>query len=479
MQRRVNSTVLSRRDFLSAAAAGGSLVAIRPALGVQMPAPSQSPSGVRAGDWPMIGFDLHNTRFNPHEATISRESVARLKVKWTFELARDFIQSTPVAVGDAVYFSSYDGHIYAADAQTGKLKWKFNAWDLRPDEPQPDLRPPAARGEMRGSAFFENGRVYFGSGTGKVHCLDAATGREIWGTPLDPDARQNASHVSASPLVYQGKVFIGIASGRSQIVCLDAGTGAVRWRFYNVPGVPTGGGSVWTAPAIDTAQNIVYSVTGNPKAFPSGPLLFTESILAHDLDSGELLWFHQVRQRDPFDLDFNTHPLIFDTSHPYQRGLTLRRCVGAGTKAGGFHVFDRYTGALYWSSMPTNSGLALNAVAYAYDKIYLVSNSSARHRPALSVTVALHPYTGETLWWTPNSSNSQNTIAVANRLLFQGMMDGALQALDVETGEPLWTHKLPGPRQGGISVAQGTVYTSSGNQSKPPHVLYAFSVDGK
>jgi outer membrane protein assembly factor BamB len=141
--------------------------------------------------------------------------------------------------------------------------------------------------------------------------------------------------------------------------------------------------------------------------------------------------------------------------------------------------------------MVTNSGLALNATAFAYNKIYLVSNSIAapspsevdpqrrRHRGHLSVTVALHPYTGEVLWWTPNSSNSQNTIAVANRLLFQGLMDGTLQALHVETGEPLWSYQLPGPRRGGMSFANGTLYTTSGNVGKPPHILYAFSIDGQ
>jgi outer membrane protein assembly factor BamB len=137
----------------------------------------------------------------------------------------------------------------------------------------------------------------------------------------------------------------------------------------------------------------------------------------------------------------------------------------------------------------------LNAVAFAYEKIYLVSNSSPlaveetinalgqragrRSRGPLSVTVALHPYTGEVLWWTPNSADARNTIAVANRLLYQGTMDGVLQALHVETGEPLWTHQLPGPRQGGISVSRGVLYTSSGESRVPPHALHAFSVDGK
>ena len=486
---------VDRRRFLSnLALSSGVLAATRAARGLTLVQENYLPAGVRAGEWPMIGHDLHNTRFNPYEKTIESANVGKLKVKWTFELAGDFIQSTPVVVGDTIYVSSYDGHYYALDRETGEMRWKTDAWDLKPDEPAPDLRPPAAPGEQRGSAFFENGRIYFGSGTGKVHCMDAATGREVWGTQLDPDVGKNASHISASPIVYQGKVFIGLASGRAQIVCLDAGTGAVRWRFLTVPGAPTAGGSVWTAAAIDQEQNILYNVTGNPKAFPGGPILFTESILAHDLDSGELLWYQQIRPRDPFDLDINTHPVLFDATHPTHRGATTRHCVGAGTKAGGFHVFDRHTGEPYWRSMVTNDGVALNGTAYAYDKIYMISNSSAavsspdvdalgysrgqRYRGPLSVTVALHPYTGEVLWWTPNSSNCQNTIAVANRLLYQGLMDGKLQALHVETGEPLWSYQLPGPRQSGISISNGVLYTASGGVRTPPHILYAFSIDG-
>ena len=470
---------LSRRELLfGLAAAGGVLANARFARGSSL-IESNLPRGVTPGDWAMIAFDIHNTRFNSYEKIVGPDNVAKLQVKWSFESAAGLIQSTPIAVGESVYFGAYDGHFYSVAAQTGKLKWKNNMWDLKPGEPTPSLRPPNTSGEMRGSAFYENGRIYFGSGTAKVHCLDASTGKQVWATQLDPEVGTNQSHISSSPLVFQGKVFMGVSSGLGQIACLDAETGAVRWRFYTVPGVPTAGGSVWTAPAIDAENNIVYNVTGSVKAFPPGPILFTESILAHDLDSGELLWFHQIRPRDPFDLDFNTHPVIFEAKSPTQRGMTQRHCIGSGTKAGGFHVFDRYTGAPYWNSMVTNGGLALNATAFAYDKIYLVSNSTAQHRGPLSVTVALHPYTGEVLWWAPNSSDCRNTIAVANQLLYQGMMDGTLQALHVETGEPLWTHKLPGPRRGGISLANGTLYTSSGDQGKPPNTLFAFSIDGK
>ena len=158
---------VDRRRFLSnLALSSGVLAATRAARGLTLVQESYLPAGVRAGEWPMIGHDLHNTRFNPYEKTIGPANVGKLKVKWTFELAGNFIQSTPVVVGDTIYVSSYDGHYYALDRETGEMRWKTDAWDLKPDEPAPDLRPPAAPGEQRGSAFFENGRIYFGSGTG-------------------------------------------------------------------------------------------------------------------------------------------------------------------------------------------------------------------------------------------------------------------------------------------------------------------------
>ncbi len=55
-----------RRRFLSAMAMGGGMLAAsRSALGAPLSQQSYLPVGVKAGDWAMIGYDLHNTRFNP------------------------------------------------------------------------------------------------------------------------------------------------------------------------------------------------------------------------------------------------------------------------------------------------------------------------------------------------------------------------------------------------------------------------------
>ncbi|MEE2840363.1 MAG: PQQ-binding-like beta-propeller repeat protein [Acidobacteriota bacterium] len=473
---------LDRRRFISLATAGAAaLAAVRPLSGSLPSQDSELPADARAGDWPMFGNNIRGTRSNPHETLIGPHNVAQLKVKWTFEEARGFSQSTPIVVGDSLYFTAHDGHVWAVDTRSGRLRWKFDAWEgIQPDQiplGQSEFRSNMFRG-MRGSVAYGNGRIYVGDATARFHCLDAESGKEIWRTVMDPLAGKHQSLISASPIVYGEKIFIGLSttSGRAHIACLDANTGAVRWRFDTVPDPEAaGGGAVWTAAALDPETGTVYNVTGSIHGHVPGPMLFSESMIANDMESGELLWYDQLRANDPFDLDYSCHPMLFEATHPEHRAAR-RRCVGAGSKTG-FHTFDRDTGEHLWTAAVTNGGAWLNSTAYGRDKVYMVSNGAAGHRQiAQSATVALHAWTGEVLWWTPNASTIQGAAAYANGLFYQGFRDGTLQALDGETGEPLWTYQLPAPRRGGIVISNGTLYTICGGTNSPPYAVYAFSL---
>ncbi|MEE2839096.1 MAG: PQQ-binding-like beta-propeller repeat protein [Acidobacteriota bacterium] len=476
-------SMLDRRRFLfSVAAVGGALMAA-PAKEFTLLG-QRRVQGVKPGDWGAFGYDLRSTRFNSDETLIGPENVGHLALKWTFEGMQDFSQSTPLVIDGTLYTAANDGCIYALDIASGELKWKFNAWEgVKANEPgqiQVEVNADPV-GQMRGSAAYAEGRIFIGDGTSRMHCLDARTGEEVWRRQLDPLAGTHRSKISSTPIVYDGKIYVGTSTvgGRSHITCLDAITSAIRWRFDIVPDPKTiGGGAVWTAPALDPEEGVVYNVTGSVHGRLPGPMLFSESIIANDMESGELLWYHQLRAQDAFDLDFSCHPMIFEATHP-ERSAARRRCVGAGSKTG-FHTFDRDTGEHLWTASVTNGGPTLNSTAYGHDKIYVVNNSAANHRLiAQSATVALHAWTGEVLWWTPNASSIQGATAGANGLFYQGFRDGTLQALDVETGEPLWNFQLPAPRRGGIVISNGVVYTACGAQSSGPHTVYAFSIDGR
>ena len=478
LSERVGPGGLTRRKFLRGVGAAGTLMMMGPVGGKMSQAYGQSLPVPGPADWPSFGYDLQNTRFNVRESRLGRDNVSRLKLKWSFQ-ADGVIQTTPTVIGDTLFFGSQSGQEFALETRTGEPRWRFRV------EKQEALR--YMRQGVRSSSYYSDGRVYFGDGTTKVRCLDAATGAEIWQTQLTDDP---TAQTRSSPAVYNGRVVLGYSStrGNAEIVCLDADTGAVSWRFKTAP--EGAGGSVWGSPAIDEEEHIVYNVTGSAKAFmPPGPMLYTESIVAHDLESGELLWYSQARPRSPHDLDFGCHPMIFDAKAPAgYRGNLVRNSVAAGSK-GGFFTWDRYTGELYWKVMLTNAaasgGLQQDSTAVAYNRIFVVS-TAVTPKGTMSVTAALDAYTGDIVWWVPNSSANHAPVAVANGVFYQGLMDGTLEALDAESGRVLWNYKLPTAHRGGIAIANGTLYAGSGEPSgateeiakRGRYSMYAFSIDG-
>jgi polyvinyl alcohol dehydrogenase (cytochrome) len=467
----------TRRSVLKGLGATGVLLGAEPLWQFGMGQSSRVPQPGPA-DWPRFGYDLQNTRFNAKEKTLGVENVGRLKLKWS-AVSDGVIQTTPTVIGDTLFFGTQSGYEYAVETHTGERKWKLQV-DIQKSRPY-------MRQGVRSSAQYLDGRIYYGDNMTVVRCVDATTSKVIWQTQLSKDP---GDQTRSSPAVYDGKVVIGYSStkGNAEIVCLDAETGAVIWRFRTAP--EGGGGSVWASPSIDEEERIVYNATGSVKTFmPPGPMLYTESIVAHDLDSGELLWYYQPRRADPFDLDFNCHPMIFDAKPPSgYRGNSARNCVGAGSKAG-FFVCDRYTGQPYWKSILTNpgasGGLMTDSTAVAYNRVFVISNSFTR-KGAMSATAALHAYTGDIIWWMPNSAPNIAPLAVANGVFYQGLMDGTLEALDAEDGASLWQYKLPTPHRGGIAIANGVMYVGNGDPSAvteeqakaKQYSIYAFSIDG-
>ena len=469
---------MTRRNFLKGVGTASTLMGVGPLIKVSQAQGLSTPQGGPA-DWPRFGYDLHNTRFNARERTLGPENVGRLKLKWSFQ-ADGVIQTTPTVIGDTLFFGTQSGTQYALETNTGEPKWRFR------NEKQQELR--YMRQGIRSSSHYSDGRVYFGDNQTMVRSFEAGTGRKVWETRLNDGP---TVQTRSSPAIYNGRLVIGYSDtqGNAEIVCLDAETGAVSWRFKTAP--EGAGGSVWGSPAIDEQEHIVYNVTGSAKGFmPPGPMLYTESIVAHDLESGELLWYSQARPRSPHDLDFGCHPMIFDARAPMgYRGEMVRNCVGAGSK-GGFFTWNRYSGELLWKVMLTSgsagNGFAQDCTAVAYNRVYCVSNA-VTPKGASSVTAALHAYNGDIVWWVPNSAQNHAPVAVANGVFYQGLMDGTVEALDAETGRVLWQYKLPTAHRGGMAIANGTLYVGSGEPSGATgevvsvgnYYMYAFSIDGR
>jgi eukaryotic-like serine/threonine-protein kinase len=128
--------------------------------------------------------------------------------KWKFK-THGRVSSSPAVSGGLVYFGSYDGTFYAVDAASGQEKWKFAApgerrfaaKHLHGAEPAEETMPDPFDCYLSSPAVW-NGTVYFGSGNGNVYALDAATGALKW-------KFQTGDVVHASPAIADGVVFIG------------------------------------------------------------------------------------------------------------------------------------------------------------------------------------------------------------------------------------------------------------------------------
>jgi len=128
--------------------------------------------------------------------------------KWKFE-THVRITSSPAVDHGAVYFGSYDGNFYAVDAASGKLKWKFQSRGerrfagkhLHGTQPEAEVMPDPFDFYLSSPAVSA-GLVYFGSGDGNVYALQADSGKLRW-------RFQTGDVVHASPAIADGTIFIG------------------------------------------------------------------------------------------------------------------------------------------------------------------------------------------------------------------------------------------------------------------------------
>jgi PQQ-dependent dehydrogenase (methanol/ethanol family) len=309
-------------------------------------------------EWPAVGGDLGNTRYSSLDQ-INTENIAKLGIAWSVKMNSADTISTPV-VRDGYVFLTAGSMVYALDPESGQTRWKF----------QPAARP------ARGGVSVGGGRVYVGLANSNVIALDEKSGSLLW-TSMVGDATWNGvtlgvppdskverpppefdpamgQYVPAAPAYANGVVIAGLANGdfglRGRIVGLNAIDGSLAWIFYTIPGPgerghdswpqdsevwKTGGGGVWMTPAIDTKLNMVYLGVGNPVPQWAGENrvgdnLFTDSVVALDIQTGHLNWYFQLVHHDVWDQDVGTPLVLFNwaengNEHP---GLAAMRTDG-------------------------------------------------------------------------------------------------------------------------------------------------------
>ena len=300
-------------------------------------------------------------------------------------------QSTPLMVGGVLYFNTPLSQGVAVDATTGETLWVFN-----PKSYEEGTTPMTGTFRQRGVAYWTDGagdeRIFWGTGNGYVVCVEAATGRPC--ADFGPDGsgmvdamvglpraeREDRDYLNAllygihsPPIVVRDKVIHGsqIADRRitkeavpGWVRAWDVRTGEHAWDFHTVPnsadefGVDTwlneswrysGNANVWSMLAGDDELGHVYLPTGTATndyygVDRPGDNLFSETLVAVDVETGQRVWHFQAVHHGLWDYDFPTHPNVVDVEvdgRPIQ-------AIAQVSKQGFVYVFDRATGDPIW-----------------------------------------------------------------------------------------------------------------------------------
>lgn len=355
--------------------------------------------GARANpfDWNAYGGDGRGQRHAPL-AQITPSNVAQLEIAWSFrtgELGEGFarahealtFEATPLKIGDALYFNTATGKVFALDAASGRERWRF---DAQVDRGR-DYSEMATRGvsgwrdaaAAAGSACAE--RIVFATIDARLLALDAKNGRRCtdFGTNGEVDLsrgvraserRLGQYQVTSPPAIAGDVAVVGSSIGDNGGTDLELGvvraydlrSGRLLWHWDPIPRtakIPddaanpqfgeiaaqqarwTGAANAWAPFAVDAERGLVFVPTGSasPDFFGGlrpGDDAHANSIVALRAASGELVWARQLVHHDLWDYDVASQPMLIELERDGAKVPALVQL----TKTGQVFVLNRETG---------------------------------------------------------------------------------------------------------------------------------------
>ena len=451
---------------------------------------------VADADWLTFNRTLAGDRYSPL-AQINTGNAQRLQVKCIAQLGEMGSFETSPIVLDGQMFVTTAHKVLALDAATCAVRWSYVYVPVDPEHLPGN----------RGVALYD-GRVFRGTTDGHLIALDAASGKLLW------DARVADGglgyEITGAPIAFDGKVFTGDAGAdtgiRGRIYAFDARSGTLVWAFNIVPRegdaaaatwsgkTDKAGGATWSSMAIDPERHLLFVPTGNPApdfndANRGGDNLYTDSVVALDLASGNLSWYVQQVPHDMHDWDTAAAPALFthdgrsvmavaskngllyqydrDTHETLsQTPFTTRSNVDALPTEAGVHVcpgaLGQYNGAAY-------SPLSGRLFVATADRCNVLTRAEPHYvpggvyfggmfrtdPPALQSgwIKAFDAISGHEVWSVHRKDPLLAAVTpTAGGLLLTGDMGGSFLALDARDGRVLYEFSTGGPVAAGISV---------------------------
>jgi quinohemoprotein ethanol dehydrogenase len=472
-------------------------------------------------NWLLNGRSFDEKHFSPLRQ-ITDKNVSGLGLAWFLDIPGGMgVVAEPIVVDGTIYVSAPQSIVYALDAVSGKLLWKFD----------PHVRlNQAINGSYSarvntGVAVWE-GKVYVGTGDCRLIAIDASSGTQVWETPV---CEATQTGITGAPHVAKGKILMGYNGSddgvRGALIAYDANTGKEAWRFWTVPGEPSkpfetkalelaaktwsgkewwriGGGDVWNAITYDDVTGLVifgtagagvdYGELSSIKA--TGDKLFAGCIIAVNADTGEYVWHFQTSA--PGMQTENNHIMMTDLVINGEK----RHVAMTAPKNGFFYVLDAKTGTLLsakplvkttWAtSVDLQTGRAIEVPkATGGGKQWTVHNwwpmsfssltglvyvPTTDRRADAKASVASgesgEGLEGRLIAWDPVSQSARwsveeqiatngGVLSTAGNLVFQGQGTGEFAAYAADSGKKVWSVKT-----GSAIESIPVTFTANGEQ---------------
>ena len=341
---------------------------------------------------------------------------------WEFETNRQITSSSTIWNG-VVYVGSWDHHLYAINAKTGKLKWKFETKD-----------------RIEASPVISKGVVYIGSTDCYLYAIDAKTGELKWKFKTN-------SYVWASAIVRKGIVYVSPTS--NDLYAINANTGKMIWKYDG------------------------YEMASGYKKRPAvkGGFVYLTTdyyLVALDASSGKQKWLSREISYRMCDVIAGS-PIV-DTNAVY-----------VATSSGYITAFDAKTGDFKWKVYVEGSihktPTIKNGVLYvSHGSNYLVAINTAAVTTMYG-DCAYGVQQGEIIWRYETEGEVTTLANVEEDVVYVGDSTGRLYAIDAKTGKSKWnvdTNTKNGYISSSLAIWDGVIYYGSWDGH-----LYAFDTKTK
>lgn len=442
------------------------------------------------GEWLMWRRTYNHWGHSPLDQ-IDRDNVASLRLAWAWTMERGLQETTPLVHDGVMFLPQACDFIEAVDARDGTL-----LWDYRRER----VEHAATLACANRNATLYRDRLYIATHDAYLVALDARTGEVVWERQVGN--WEVGQHYSGGPQIIKGRVVAGMSgcyyiNTRCWISAHDADTGEEIWRTYTIayqdepggdswgdlPNEQRRGGSAWIAPSYDPELNLIFSGVAVPVPWvpaprgssPDDEVLYTNSTIALDADTGEMVWYFQHLPGDEWDQDHPFERIVVETEvvpnpaavdwlNPnIESGERRKVITGVPGKPGIVWTLDAATGDFLWAKntiyqttiigvdIENRRGIANPEIKnLQVDQEVIVCGSiqgginwqAVAYSPQTNAIYA--PTNNACMTYKPNAVEptlgGYHASAEYRRIPVPGGGDdvGQLTAIDVATGETLW-----------------------------------------